>query len=63
MIIAVAPPAEAQDFLAVHPDTQFVDIIFTGLSGTARGKRIGRMNWRRSMTQGGRCRCRSWSPM
>ena len=40
MTIAVALPAEAQDFLAAHPDTQFVDIIFTGLSGTARGKRI-----------------------
>ena len=40
MTIAVALPAEAQEFLAAHPDTQFVDIIFTGLSGTARGKRI-----------------------
>jgi glutamine synthetase len=38
--IAVAEPAEAARFLAAHPDTRFIDIIFTGLSGTARGKRI-----------------------
>lgn len=36
----VAGADEAQAFLAAHPDTAFVDIIFTGLSGTARGKRI-----------------------
>ena len=39
-LVPVASPAEAQAFLAAHPDTAFVDIIFTGLSGTARGKRI-----------------------
>lgn len=38
--IAVADRAEAMAFLAAHPDTRFIDIIFTGLSGTARGKRI-----------------------
>ena len=39
-LIKVAAPAEAKAFLAAHPDIAFVDIIFTGLSGTARGKRI-----------------------
>lgn len=39
-LIKVAAPAEAQAFLAAHPDIAFVDIIFTGLSGTSRGKRI-----------------------
>lgn len=38
--VAVAGQAEAAAFLAAHPDTRFIDIIFTGLSGTARGKRI-----------------------
>jgi glutamine synthetase len=38
--LAVAAQQEAQAFLAAHADTRFVDIIFTGLSGTARGKRI-----------------------
>ena len=39
-MISVADLAEMQGFLAAHPDTAFVDIIFTGLAGTARGKRI-----------------------
>lgn len=37
---AVAEAAEAEAFLAAHPDVRFIDIIFTGLAGTARGKRI-----------------------
>ncbi len=39
-LIKVAPAPEAQAYLAAHPEIEFVDIIFTGLSGTARGKRI-----------------------
>lgn len=38
--VAVADAAEAEAYLAAHPDTRFIDIIFTGLAGTARGKRI-----------------------
>lgn len=40
IVPAVADTQEAEAFLAAHPDTAFVDIIFTGLAGTARGKRI-----------------------
>jgi glutamine synthetase len=40
--LPLATPAEAEAFLAAHPDVAFIDIIFTGLAGTARGKRIRR---------------------
>ncbi len=42
MLIPVAPAADAEAFLAAHPELAFIDIIFTGLSGTARGKRLRR---------------------
>ena len=41
-MIAVAARAEAEAFLAAHPDMAFFELIFTGLSGVARGKRLRR---------------------
>ena len=41
-MIAVADRAEAEAFLAAHPDMAFFELIFTGLSGVARGKRLRR---------------------
>ena len=37
-----ADPAEATAFLAAHPDVAFVDLMFTNLTGVARGKRLRR---------------------
>ena len=37
-----APIAEAAAFLAVHPEVAFVDLMFTNLTGVARGKRLRR---------------------
>ena len=37
-----APPAEAEAFLAAHPEVAFVDLMFTNLAGVARGKRLRR---------------------
>ena len=39
---AVADRQEAIAFLEAHPQVQFVEIIFTGLSGVPRGKRLRR---------------------
>ena len=38
----IADPEEARRFLAAHPDVQFFEVIFTALSGVARGKRLRR---------------------
>jgi len=35
-----ADPAQAQRFLAENPDIAFVEVIFTGLNGVSRGKRL-----------------------
>ena len=40
--IAVADRAEAEAFLAAHPEMTFFELIFTGMSGVARGKRLRR---------------------
>jgi len=38
----IADPAEARAFLAAHPQVQFLELIFTNLSGVPRGKRLRR---------------------
>ena len=38
----VADPEEARRFLEVHPDVQFIEVLFTALSGVPRGKRLRR---------------------
>jgi glutamine synthetase len=38
----IAHPDEAQRFLDAHPQVQFVEVIFTALSGTPRGKWLRR---------------------
>ncbi len=42
MTIAIADPSEARAFLDAHPDLQFFEILFTGLTGVPRGKRLRR---------------------
>ena len=37
-----ADPAEARAFLAAHPEIEFFEVFFTGLSGVPRGKRLRR---------------------
>jgi glutamine synthetase len=41
-LIAVAARAEAEAFLAANPDVAFFEVMFTGMSGVPRGKRIRR---------------------
>ena len=41
-MILKAARAEAEAFLAAHPDFEFFELVFTGLSGVARGKRLRR---------------------
>jgi glutamine synthetase len=41
-LIDVAPRAEAEAFLAANPDISFFEVMFTGMSGVPRGKRIRR---------------------
>lgn len=41
-LIAVAGRAEAESFLAANPDMAFFELIFTGMSGVPRGKRLRR---------------------
>jgi glutamine synthetase len=38
----IASPEEARRFLDAHPEVQFVEILFTSLSGVPRGKRLRR---------------------
>ncbi len=38
----IAAPEEAKAFLDAHPEIQFLEIIYTGLSGVPRGKRLRR---------------------
>ena len=38
----IAAPSEAKAFLDAHPEMQFFEIIYTGLSGVPRGKRLRR---------------------
>jgi glutamine synthetase len=38
----IADPAEARAFLAAHPRIEFFELIFTGMSGVPRGKRLRR---------------------
>ncbi|HVY84912.1 MAG TPA: glutamine synthetase family protein [Caulobacterales bacterium] len=38
----ISDPKEAQAFLDAHPEIQFVEIIYTGMSGVPRGKRLRR---------------------
>jgi len=37
-----ADPAECRDFLRDNPDVTYVEILFTGMSGVPRGKRLRR---------------------
>ena len=39
-LIPVADPAELAAFAAAHPDIAFCELIFTGMSGVPRGKRL-----------------------
>jgi len=39
---AIADPAEARAFLEAHPEIEFFELIFTGMSGVGRGKRLRR---------------------
>jgi glutamine synthetase len=39
---SIAEPDEARRFLDAHPEVQFVEILFTALSGVPRGKRLRR---------------------
>ena len=41
-MIAKAAIAEAEAFLAAHPECAFFELIFTGMSGVPRGKRLRR---------------------
>ena len=41
-LIPVARRGEAEAFLAAHPDVAFVEVLFTNMSGVARGKRLRR---------------------
>ena len=41
-MIAVAGREEAEAYLAAHPEMAFFELIFTGMSGVARGKRLRR---------------------
>ncbi len=41
-ISSIADPAEARAFLAAHPQVQFLELIFSNLSGVPRGKRLRR---------------------
>ncbi len=36
----VADPQECRDFLAAHPEVQFVEVFFTSMTGVPRGKRL-----------------------
>jgi glutamine synthetase len=38
----IADPAEARAFLEAHPGIEFFELIFTGMSGVPRGKRLRR---------------------
>ena len=38
----IATPAEAEAFLAAHPEIEFFEVIFTAMSGVPRGKRLRR---------------------
>ncbi len=42
MSASIASPAEAKAFLDAHPEIQFFEIVFTGMSGVGRGKRLRR---------------------
>ena len=39
---AIADPAELRAFLEAHPGVEFFELIFTGMSGVPRGKRLRR---------------------
>ena len=41
-LIAVADASEAEAFLAANPGVAFVEVMFTGMSGVPRGKRLRR---------------------
>lgn len=38
----IASPAEAEAFLAAHPDVAFIDALYTTMTGVPRGKRLRR---------------------
>ncbi len=40
--MSIADPKEAKAFLEAHPEMQFFEILYTGLSGVPRGKRLRR---------------------
>jgi glutamine synthetase len=39
---SIADPKEAHDFLNAHPEIEFFEVVFTGMSGVPRGKRLRR---------------------
>src|SRR5262245_38913471 len=42
MSMSIAGPEEGKAFLDAHPEMQFFEIVFTGMSGVSRGKRLRR---------------------
>ncbi|MFN8813845.1 MAG: glutamine synthetase, partial [Acidobacteriota bacterium] len=36
----VADPEECRAFMTAHPEVRFVEVVFTGLTGVPRGKRL-----------------------
>ena len=36
----VADPEECRAFMAAHPEIRFVEVVFTGMTGVPRGKRL-----------------------
>ena len=52
MVLSIADPAEADAFLEVHPEIQFFEIVFTGMSGVPRGKRLRRHELKAVYEQG-----------
>src|SRR5262249_36597742 len=40
--MTIATPAEAKAFLDAHPEIQFFEVMFTGMSGLPRGNRLRR---------------------
>ncbi len=45
-------PKEAADFLAAHPDTAFIDVIYADLCGIVRGKRYPMSMFAKLMSEG-----------
>jgi hypothetical protein len=58
----IADAKEAKAFLDAHPQMQFFDLVYTGLSGVPRGKRLRRHELMPLYENGAFCRPRCWWP-